>query len=388
LHYSYEKAGLTIANQPVPWSAEAVLVEALLRLPARTGRRKTDFHLQLPNQERIAPDTLRRTDHDDGSSDCYRVTFRLLPPGRTVPLELLFRGHVLGRLVLPHLSQEEFLAGLRVEMPTLFVRLGNESVACHTFVSTQCRGLLANAMLTSPTCLVPLLDLDLQVEFRCERTGTAFRVPVCLCSSQLTTRNALISVVPRRYPKRMGAWLATWLLGDRPLASQRIRGISQRHFQRSLRISDTRFVIQSGKNPVQLVRQMPPPGPDQRIGPCFLVSSGEPGMAGLVTLRIAAQFPGAVQPPVLLEQQVLITDGPTMVAPGTLDGPDLQQVTGFELSVGSRSLGLLPLSPAPSATFTTEGGFRPPTEYEWTAAADEEMTERLNRLLDTTNPGE
>ena len=34
LHYSYEKAGLTLHDQPIPWNAEAVLVEALVRLPA------------------------------------------------------------------------------------------------------------------------------------------------------------------------------------------------------------------------------------------------------------------------------------------------------------------------------------------------------------------
>ena len=33
LHYSYEKAGLTLHDQPIPWNAEAVLVEGTLRLP-------------------------------------------------------------------------------------------------------------------------------------------------------------------------------------------------------------------------------------------------------------------------------------------------------------------------------------------------------------------
>src|SRR5262249_23273972 len=162
------------------------------------------------------------------------------PPGAVVNAELLYRDRALGQLTLPFLGRDEFLAGLRLEMPTLFVRLGNESVACQTFVSTQCRGLMAGAVLVSPTSLVPLLDLDL--EFRCARPGSAFRVPACLSSSQLANRHALVSVIPRRYPRRLGTWVATWLLGDRALATQRVRGISQRHFQRSLRISDTRFV--------------------------------------------------------------------------------------------------------------------------------------------------
>ena len=105
-------------------------------------------------------------------------------------------------------------------------------------------------------------------------------------------------------------------------------------------------------------------------------------------VRVAAQVPGAVQPPLLLEQEVLITDGPTMVAPGTLDAADLAQVSGFELSVKGRTLGVLSLCPAPTATFTSEGGFKPPHEFTWSAAAEEEMTERLNRLLEGKGKGE
>jgi hypothetical protein len=101
-----------------------------------------------------------------------------------------------------------------------------------------------------------------------------------------------------------------------------------------------------------------------------------------------AQVPGAVQPPLLQDKEVLITDGPTMVAPGTLAVADLGQVSGFELSVRGRTLGVLSLCPAPTAAFTSEGGFKPPHDFSWTAAAEEEMTERLNRLLDGKGKGE
>ena len=169
LHYSYEKAGLTLHDQPIPWNAEAVLVEAMLRLPPSASRRKADFQLRVFDREPVPAEKLSRQDGDDR----FRVSFRLTPPGATASVELLYRDHVLGQLTLPFLGREEFLQNLRLQMPTLFVRLGAESVACLTFVSNQCRGLLASAVLASPTSLVPLLDLDLQVEFRCERSGTS-----------------------------------------------------------------------------------------------------------------------------------------------------------------------------------------------------------------------
>lgn len=378
LHASYEKAGLTIPDQPIPWNAEAVVVEALLRLPAAAGRRKGDFFLRVPGYDLFPAEQLRRHEAEDR----YRVTFRFPAPGASVTAELLYREHILGQVALPFLSREDFLQGIRLLMPTLCARIGAEAVACQTFVAAQCKGLLASAVLTSPTSLVPLLDLDPQVELRCERTGATTRMPVRLSSSQLAGRQALITVVPKRSPRRLGAWTATWLLGERVLASQRARGISQKHFQRSLRISETRFVVQHAGSPVRLARQAPPMDKGARVGPCFFVSSSEPGMAGQCRLQVAAQVPGAVQPPLLLEQDVLVTDGPTMVAPGTLDATDLAQVSGFELSLRGQTLGVLSMCPAPTATFTSEGGFKAPHEFTWSAAAEEEMNERLARLFE------
>jgi hypothetical protein len=374
MHYSFEKAGLTLTDQPIPWSAEAVLVEAILRLPGPTSRRKVDYALRLVGRDPVPAEQFRPI---EGGS--HRVLFRCPPLNGPTTAELLFRGHILARLPLPFLGRDEFVRGLQVQMPTLSVRLGEAHVACQTFVSSQCKGVLASAVLSSPTSLVPLLDLDLQLELRCQRTGSTWRTPVTLSASQVGGRQALVSVQPRRFPRRMGAWLATWLLSEQPLAVHRIRAISQRMFYRSLRLFDTRFVVQrNGK--VSLQRQVPAPGAE-RVGPCFLVCSSEPGMAGLVDLEIAAHVSGAVRPPLLQESPILITDGPTPVAPGTLDVADLTNVLSFDLSVKGRQLGTLPLCPAPTAAFTSEGGFKAPSDFSWSPAAEEEMNERLSRLI-------
>ena len=237
-------------------------------------------------------------------------------------------------------------------------------------------------VLTSPTSLVPLLDLDLQVEIRSERGGPVHTVPARLCSSQLAGRQALITIVPRRFPRRIGTWVATWVLGDQPLATQQMRAISQRHFRRSLRVSDTRFVIQWQKQGVHLARHLPPLEGIARLGPCFFVCSREPGMAGVCTLQVRTQVAGSIaHPPLLVEEEVLITDGPTMFAPGTVEVGDLGQVNAFELRSKVGTLAVLSLSPAPVASFTSEGGFKPPHDFPWSPAAEEELTDRLTRLL-------
>src|SRR5438270_7004056 len=79
LHYSYEKAGLTLHDQPIPWNAEAVLVEALVRLPPAGGaRRKNDFQLHVPGQGIVPAQVLRRQDKDDK----HHLFFWLAPPAQ------------------------------------------------------------------------------------------------------------------------------------------------------------------------------------------------------------------------------------------------------------------------------------------------------------------
>src|SRR5262245_21432684 len=297
LHFSYEKAGLSVPDQPIPWNAEAVVVEALVRLPA--GRSPADFQLRV-NTQLITAETIRREEGDER----HHLFFRLQPPTQTVTAELLWRTTSLGEVILPVLGREEFIGGIRVMMPALFVQVGEQSVACQTFVASQCKGLLASAVITSPTSLAPLRDLGLQVEFRAEKRNSAFTVNVPLTSSQLAGRQALVSLVPPKFPRRVGNWTITWLVGDGPLLTHRFRAISQAGFQRSLRVCDTRFLVQSAKHGMRLMRQVPPLDKEDRVGPCFLVASGEAGMAGLCTLRIHAQVAKGDTMPQISEQEV------------------------------------------------------------------------------------
>ena len=75
LGYSFEKAGLTLHSQPIPWNAEAVLVEAQFRR-RREMPRKGDFALRLPGCELLPADGLRRDDADER----YRLFFRFPTP--------------------------------------------------------------------------------------------------------------------------------------------------------------------------------------------------------------------------------------------------------------------------------------------------------------------
>lgn len=105
-------------------------------------------------------------------------------------------------------------------------------------------------------------------------------------------------------------------------------------------------------------------------------------MAGLCTLRTRTQVTGTPPAPPPHDQEVLITDGPAVVAPGTLTAADLARVSAFELKLKGESLGLMPLTPVPPATFTSEGGFKVASDFSWSTSADEELNDRLARLIE------
>src|SRR5947207_13308328 len=128
LHYSYEKAGLTIHDQPIPWSAEAVLVEALLRLPVPSARRKADFALRLAGQQPQPIDMMRRQETEDR----YRLTCRIPPPDQPTTAELLWRNHVMGQLTLPVMGRVYIIHGLRMHIPTIIIHHADEILHCPT----------------------------------------------------------------------------------------------------------------------------------------------------------------------------------------------------------------------------------------------------------------
>jgi hypothetical protein len=380
VYFRSEKGGLTLDGQPVPWSAEAVVVEALLRLPP-AARRRGDFSLRVPGFDPIPAEILKA----DEAGQRHRLYFRFPVPKATGTAELMWKNHVLGSVVIPVVTPEQFLSELRMDLATAFVSVVGRSVAAQTFVTTQQQGLTASAVVRSPTGLVPLLDLGLSATFRTARGTKTVVTPVPLTATQLAGKEALVTALPPRLPRKAGEWTVTWTCPGRELATTRLRAITPRTFRDSLRVVDTRFGVVTSEGEFRVVRQMPAENV-ARAGPVFFVASREAGVAGLAEFEIGVQVPGVDRAPSVLEQTVLITDGPTPVAPGLLPMTELKHASAFELRVKGRVLGVLPLSPVPTATFTAEGGYKPPPEFTWSAAAEDELSDRLARLMGAPPP--
>src|ERR1044072_6418087 len=78
IHTRYEKAGLALYDLPVPWNADAVVVEVVLRLPP-AARATADFTLRFPGRDPLSPEVLRQKE-----ADRHRLLFRLPTPPASV----------------------------------------------------------------------------------------------------------------------------------------------------------------------------------------------------------------------------------------------------------------------------------------------------------------
>ncbi len=376
-HVRYEKAGLTLAGPPVPWNAESIVVEFVLKLPTAT-RIRTDFTLRVPGSPPVAAELLKKDDKDDR---VFRLFFRLPPLVETTGAELLWRNRLLTTIAIPVQTADQFLAGLRVANPTVSVKIGGRSVAATTFVGSQCRGITAAAVLRSPTSLAPLADLGLGVAFRSERKRVEHVVPVALTASQLAAKEVLVTASPPKFPRHSGDYTVTWRAGGWPIHTQRVTAVTGSRFAQSLRVSDTRFVATDHTGIVRVLRQPPAAGKGVRFGPCFVIASRESGAAGLVELSAVAVTTGGEATATAFKQAVLITDGLTAFAPGMVEHEELTGATGFELRQKARVLSLLSFRPVPAAATDAEGAFRPPPEFAWSNAAEDELADRLIKLM-------
>ena len=183
--YAFEKAGLTLDNQPIPWCADNVLLSAVLELPPQMPCSRGDCELRV-GDDTFHPENLRR--EEPGNS--FRLQFRLPVPAQSTAAELIWRERSLGQVTLPILGPEEFVKKLSLEMPTASVRLGDQTMACQTYVGTQGQGMIISGVLKSPTSLAPVHELGLRVEM-CREGG-----------GPLVSRGGFVEQLPSSRPAR------------------------------------------------------------------------------------------------------------------------------------------------------------------------------------------
>jgi hypothetical protein len=368
----YERAGGTRWESPVPWTADAAVIDVLFALPAQ-ARFKTDFALRLPFAT-FPADALR-----PDAEDRFRVTFRFPVPQDTVRGDLMWKGRVLAPITIHVLTLDGFLAGLALTNATVSVRLAGATVSAGSFVPDRCEGIVAAAVLRAVTSLAPLAELDLKAVFTEETTGRTHTVPVRLTAAQLARPEAVVAAACPESPRSPGVWWVSWRVAERTLTTQRVTAIPAERFAGTVRLLETRFALVDPGGAVRTVKLPPALGPGQ-VGPCFVLNSNDAGAAGVCRFEVMGIAGGELQPIIWREAEAVVTDSPTVFVPALFDAEEVARVSGFELRLNGRLLGIASLRPVPSAAVNAEGAFAPPPDFAWSSAAEDELTDRLKRL--------
>ncbi len=378
VRFCYQLAGITVPDQPIPWSADLVRVEALVELDGTPPWRPGDFTLLLPDSLPIP--VIAAEEVEPGT---FRFSFTFPPPGRPTRAQLCRRGRVLEELTLPFLSADEFLHNVRLEDATVLARLSRGLVPCQVVVASQLQRLVACGFLASPTSLLPLLDLGVAVEFVEAGPGRGRRITLALPRSQLIGRRAFLSAAPPDGPGTGGAWAVHWMVAGRCLAECTVRTISCEDFRQSLYLVDARYACQEADGATVFRPYLPARGGLHHVGPCFRLASRVPGAVGFCTLGLRILYKDPGRPPDVRWHEVLVTDGPSPFMPHLLTSQEFEQVASFELLRAGQVLGSL-AGCRPVVRFTNEGGFTELTDFDWTPVDEGELEDRLRKLM--TNP--
>ena len=376
LALGWEKLGVVVYHEPIPWNADAVLVQLMLQFPDDLPRRKADFALVRPEQPPQKPTALVpvRGGHE--------LLFRFPVPTCSEVAEVVWQDEPLVHAGLTLLTLEQFLDRLQIRQVSVAANLGEVTAACSACVGRQVRGLLAAGVITSPTRLAPLADLDLAVELRETRGGALQRVALKLSGAQLGQKDALLQTAWPKQRRRLGHYSVQWTAGGQVLAHRELRLFSQRQVSNLITVTASYYVFKPLSGGTELLRQPPLDGVGW-LGPCFLLRSRVPGLAAELPLAIRARFRDGRPAEVIGSETFLLTDGPCPVLGELVRTQDLGGIHAFELVMEDRLLALLSTTPAPAARFTGEGAFEPPdVEYPWSPAADAELADRLGKLLD------
>jgi len=375
--FGYEKTGLTVWHEPIPWNAESVLVEVPIQFPHGCDYRN-DFRLELPEQAlslSAARDGMR-------TGEIGSLRFRLPVQKQTTQVQLYWRSLALDQVELPLLTQGRFLQNVRLRQPTVFAHVEGHHLACQTAVVGNSVGLTASGVLASPTSLLPAMDLPVTVELTDQFTSQSLSVPIRLTGSQLTAREALLSCPFPDGLLQEGLKTVQWTLAGRPLAHRVVRLICEQAFQQSLYLAGSYLLYRGPSGAVNTSCAWPPREEEGRLEPCFLLASREPGLVASCPLWLRIHYKEPERRPCVLERHVILTGSPVPCTASMFGTDDFEQVAAFELLSKEGSLGTISLYPRPVATFTSEGGFLPPDEYPWTLADEEELASHLSRLME------
>ncbi len=357
-------------TSPVPWCAESLL----MALPEADWRRhrRAEWAAGLPG---LPPLPVRAAEVAGPGGTAARVLVAPMVSGPTT-LTVSDRGRAVRRVKVAVLSRAEFGAGIRASAGAT-VTLAGRSVAARRAAGRDVEAVTISLSLRSRYALWPwAAGGEVRLDWLDKRGAVVRSASVAVAESAFARRRLDLAVqLPGPLPPGQSRF--AWSVGGSAVARTTLVGLSRRRFRDSIRLVEVGFALERNGERAA-VRALPPQyrGP---AAPRFVVKSGLSGAAGVAPFAVRPTGPA---PPTGAGWAVAIVvgDRDAEVSPALSEMPPNPAWTGFELRLGPRALGQAALCPVPSARIDAEGGFKPPPEFDWSSAADDELLERLAKL--------
>jgi len=368
VHFSYEKAGLRVPADAIPWNADAFYLEIDIDAGTSLSGYVQDYYIIAPGRTLVRAYAVEPLDMEGN----YRALFRLGPGENNSSYSVLWRTSVLGHVAPVWLRPNEFLDGMKLESPTVFARLGQHYAACQAVVEGQPEHLTACALLRGNAGLLPILDWDFTLELGQREANTVYRLPIRLTGSQVAGQQALVSTPLPRFTFREGTWTLRWLVRDCELARSELRVVSADSFRKSLYVALAEPCESSTLDFVDT--------PFHAKHPSLRIASREPNIAAWCPLEAVIHFRDPTRMPQHLKTRLFITDLTCPAQGAEAIECNYQEVKEFDFFSDGYFVTSVDWHPSPTALFDSEGGYHAIDDFDWTPARDIELNDRLNQL--------
>jgi|GEM_PF-7051087 len=366
---SGEVLGVRLRPGAIPWNSEKVHVEASLRLPP-SARVPADFRLEVEGADSVAAMRLQ-----PGAEGRHHLHFCLGPLSGSRAASIFWRNHKLETLTIPVVARADYLASVTLRDPQIRIPFVPDGVIGTTFATKSKVPPILVATVVSPWPLLPLHSESLEVE---TRVGSAVEISRSPFAPNVLLGAEPLLMFPVPSSNRRASLGVVIRLDSRELYREEVHFVTPATIAESMVLVDMGFLIGRGADAIRTRRF--PTDDSVEVAGWFRVRLRQRGAAWGAHALVsgsgenAADFPPFVRP-------VALSETVAEIVGGTMRAEHYRGLHGLELTIGGRSLGVLPLSRTPQAVLDSEGGFADPRAFDWDANAEAEFQARLGRLL-------
>lgn len=373
----YEIQGLRIDRALIPWNADSLLVEMLIRFPPKSPCAPKDFLITMGDDDPLIGNEIQIT--SEGEFNSGKVLFRADPPVKNVTAKVYIKNKLRHEMAIPFLSREKFLKGLSFNQASLSCLYDQGAVACKSYYPAGIRNMSIGGIIKSVHGFEPLLGTTLALALTMGKNKKI--LPWTPNIPQAGEAMIPLTIPLGTFPRKMGVLESSLLVDGEEIGGGKFQGLSTPEFLRTIEILRAGFVVWNENNMPHLWDNLDSLKAGHRFGPTFWLHSDLQDCVGLADGKINGYLHGSVQPMTLWEGKIPITHVPRLFSPLSMASTHFQELKLFELVIARHPVSRISLASKPKAIFTNEGTIASPVSMDSESPiSNKDLLKKLNSL--------